>query len=266
MTFKQKLQNLIFPLGSIQRIRKGYLKNKKIRLTENSLWSPLIGNWEPAMQKIMVNVVKPGDVVYDLGANNGLHGLLMAEVIGPKGMVYNFEPFKDNLEEIVENFSLNNITNYTNVPAAVSFKSGSDHFTIGEHHKQGSITSDTSAKTIEVRTVSLDELIEEGYPGPAFIKMDIEGAEGSALQGFNKNVDQFQPLMIIELHTPTQDRIVGQFLQDHRYSAYRFDTFKKLKFERIIDFSKVYPDPDGIWGSLFCIPPGKQLSDYSFNK
>ena len=90
MTFKQKIQNLFFPLGSVQKIRSGYLKGFRIRLTENSLWSPLIGNWEPAMQKIMVNVIKPGEVVYDLGANNGLHGLLMSGLVGQFGKVYNF--------------------------------------------------------------------------------------------------------------------------------------------------------------------------------
>ena len=86
LTFKQKIQNLLLPLGTIQRIRSGYLKGYKIKLTQNSLWSPLIGKWEPAMQKIMANVIKPGQIVYDLGANNGLHGLLMAPLFGKDGM------------------------------------------------------------------------------------------------------------------------------------------------------------------------------------
>jgi len=268
MTLKQGLQNLIFPLGTIQKIRRGYLKGFKIRLSENSLWSPLIGNWEPAMQKIMVNVVKPGDIVYDLGANNGLHGLLMAGLAAPGGKVYNFEPFEENIAEIVENYAFNNITNYTNIQAAVSDKEGTETFSLGNHHKQGAIVQGPvkDNNSITVPVTSLDAFIEKGNPGPAFIKMDIEGAEGPALQGFSKNIDQYSPLMIIELHSPEQDRMVGQFLQNHGYTAYRFNTFAKLAFTAIKDLNKVHPDPSGIWGSIFCLPPGKKLDNYSFNK
>lgn len=268
MTFLQKIQNLFFPLGSFQKIRVGYLKGFKIRLTENSLWSPILGKWEPAMQKIMVNVVKPGDIVYDLGANNGLHGLLMAGLVGERGKIYNFEPIMENVEEIVENYSLNNIENYANITAAVSDECGVISFDLGNHHKQGSITSKTmlGSASIKVNTITIDSFIESGNPGPDFIKMDIEGAEGKALNGFSKYIDQFQPLMIIELHSPEQDAIVGKFLNEHGYSAYRFDTFKKLHFVRIKDFGSPFPSPDGIWGSIFCLPAGKPLEQFTFTK
>jgi FkbM family methyltransferase len=268
MTFKQKLQNLIFPLGSIQKIKKGYLKGFKLRLSENSLWSPILGKWEPAMQKIMVNVVKPGDIVYDLGANNGLHGMLMAGLVQPGGKVYNFEPFEENIAEIVENYTFNNINNYENIQAAVSDKEGTETFALGNHHKQGAIVHGDikSSNSIKVPVITLDVFIEKGNPGPAFIKMDIEGAEGPALMGFSKYIGQFMPLMIIELHSPEQDKMVGQFLQQHGYTAYRFDTFAALSFTFIKNMNKVYPEPDGIWGSLFCLPPGKELEHFSFNK
>ena len=184
MTLKQRLQNLIFPLGTVQKIRRGYLKGFKIRLSENSLWSPLLGKWEPAMQKIMVNVVKPGDTIYDLGANNGLHGLLMAGLVAPGGKVYNFEPFEENVAEIVENYTFNNIENYKNIQAAVSDKEGTETFSLGNHHKQGAIVHGVikDSNSITVTTTTLDAFIAKGNPGPAFIKMDIEGAEGPALK------------------------------------------------------------------------------------
>ncbi len=90
------------------------------------------------MQKIMANVIKPGQIVYDLGANNGLHGLLMAPLVGETGMLYNFEPFEENIQEIEENYNLNNITNYRNIHAAVSDRNGMETFVIGDHHKRGS--------------------------------------------------------------------------------------------------------------------------------
>jgi len=238
LTLKQKLQNLVFPLGSIQKIRKGYLRGYKIRLTENSLWSPLIGRWEPAMQKIMVNTVKEGEVVYDLGANNGLHGLLLAGLVGKKGIVFNFEPFQGNIEEIVENFQLNNITNYKNIQAAVAEMEGITSFSLGEHHKQGAIMADPSAgaNKIEVPTTTLDAFIEKGNPGPSFIKMDIEGAEGPALRGFSRNIEKYFPNMVIELHNPEQDRIVGKFPNRKGSGAACFasDRTKRSEIYRLI--------------------------------
>jgi FkbM family methyltransferase len=268
LTLKQKLQNLVFPLGSIQKIRKGYLKGYKIRLTENSLWSPLLGRWEPAMQKIMANTVMEGQTVYDLGANNGLHGLLLAGLVGRQGTVFNFEPFPGNIDEIVENFELNHITNYRNIQAAVSDKEGVTSFALGDHHKQGAIADNplNGNNRIDVNLITLDSFIDQGNPGPSFIKIDIEGAEGPALHGFSKNIEKYFPDMVIELHSPEQDRMVGEFLSFYKYKAYRFDPFTDLKFAEIRDFTKVYPEPDGVWGSLFCVGPKRKLEDFVFDR
>ncbi|HYE53394.1 MAG TPA: FkbM family methyltransferase [Chitinophagaceae bacterium] len=265
MTFKQKIQNLIFPLGSVQTIKMGYLKGFKIRLSKNSLWSPLIGNWEPAMQRIMKAVVKPGHVAYDVGANNGLHGLLLSTIVGDKGHVFNFEPLPSNIEEITENFQLNNLRNYTNVCAAVSDSDGIIRFELGDHDKQGHIAgAAANGKGIDVKTISLDSFIEKGNPAPDFIKMDIEGAEGAALQGFERNIGKKHPLMIIELHGIQQDLMVGKFLKKYNYTAYRFDPFKKLHFTKITDLEKPHPHPDGVWGSIFCVGPDKSFENYQF--
>ncbi|MBK9677736.1 MAG: FkbM family methyltransferase [Saprospiraceae bacterium] len=63
--------------------------------------------------------------------------MLLAKLSGPHGKVFNFEPLPENLNEIEENFQLNNITNYTNVAAAISSKQGVLQFEMHEHAKQG---------------------------------------------------------------------------------------------------------------------------------
>lgn len=268
MTFKQQLQNFIFPLGSTQKIFKGYLKGYKILISENSLWSPLKGGWEPRTQQIMKNVVGKGHVAYDLGANNGLHGLLLATLVGKEGIVFNFEPLPENLEEINHNFQINGISNYVNVPKAVTDKSGVIEFTLASHHKQGKIAVQhaDSDKLLKIPAISLDEFIAEGNPLPNFIKIDIEGAEGKALKGFEKNVENCFPEMVIELHSPEADFEVGQFLKFFNYQAYRFEPFKKLQFEKIKNFDNVFPDKNGIWGTIFCIGPARNIEQYTFVK
>lgn len=113
-------------------------------------------------------------------------------------------------------------------------------------------------------TITLDSFIEASNPPPNFIKMDIEGAEGDALEGYTRNVERTFPLMIIELHSPEADKQVGKFLKFYNYSAYRFDTFHNLRFEKIKNFDLPYPNKEGIWGSIFCIGPNKKLEDFKF--
>ncbi len=79
--------------------------------------------------------------------------------------------------------------------------------------------------------MTLDAFIEKGNPGPAFIKIDIEGAKGPCLRGFARGIKKFLPLLMVELHSGEQDSEVGKFLLENGYTAYRFDTFSKLKFE-----------------------------------
>lgn len=265
-SLKTKIQKWLFPLGSVQTIRAGLLKGSKIVVTENTQWAPLLGRWEPAMQKIMASVIKPGDIVYDLGANFGLHGLLFSRLTGQEGFLYNFEPLPQNVLEIENNYKLNKVNNYITIEKAVSYRSETVKFIIGTHAGQGKLTSEEGGKnTREVQTISLDEFIEAGNRPPNFIKMDIEGAEGAALKGYEKNIAKTFPAMVIELHSPEADKQVGQFLNFHGYTAYRFNTFNAIKFERIKDLSLPYPHRDGIWGSIFCLGPGKSLDNFQFN-
>jgi FkbM family methyltransferase len=266
MPLKQSIQNLLFPLGSLQTIKFGYLRTKKLVLSENTQWAPLFGRWEPAMQKIIANVVKEGDTVYDLGANFGLHGMLCAKLIGETGFLYNFEPLPSNIKEIGENYKLNQIVNYKNIQKAVSNQNSVLNFSVADHATQGKLEkTNTGYNSINVEVITLDQFIAEGNRSPNFIKMDIEGAEGEALEGYSKNIEKTFPLMIIELHSPEADKKVGEFLKFYNYKAYRFNTFTTLQFEQVKNLSLPYPHKEGIWGSVFCIGPNKALHDFSFN-
>ena len=264
---KKLIQNIIFPIGSKQRILRGYLKGSHIIVSENTQWAPIIGRWEPAMQKIIANTVNEGNIFYDLGANFGLHGLLSAKYLGANGYIYNFDPLPSNLEEIKVNYALNGVENYTNIQKAVSNKNGNTEFNVAHHNGQGSlgIKREGSGKIV-VETTTLDSFISDSNPLPDFIKMDIEGAEGDALEGFVQHIEKSFPVMIIELHSPEADKKVGQFLKFYKYDAYRFDTFKGLEFEKIKNLESPHPDKEGIWGSVLCCPQSKPLDSFQFNK
>lgn len=259
---KQRILKSVWPYGTVAKIIRGPLKGLSFLVSENSGWSPILGRWEPESQELFQKVIRNGFVVYDLGANNGIHSLLFSRLSGSGGKVYSFEPLKSNCIEIAQNAKLNN-ANITIVNAAVGEKSGETTFHLGLHDKQGSLVGIgvESGQTINVEVITLDGFISNGNPAPDFIKIDIEGAESLALAGFEKLFDSVQPILFIELHTPEQDKKVGEFLSRHGYIAYRLkpgshDTSLGINgLEKIQDLSLIYPDPRGIWGTILAIHP-----------
>jgi len=263
---KHKILGTFWPLGKKTSILRGPLKGYQFIMSENSGWSPIIGRWEPELQSLFTKTIKEGSVVYDLGANNGIHSLLFSKLAGKKGKVFSFEPLPDNCKEVETNAALNGIKNIQVVPAAVSSQSGETTFHLGLHNKQGSLVGigRESGTDIKVSIITLDQFIEKGNPAPDFLKIDIEGAEGMALLGFEKNIDRVQPVFVIELHTPEQDAMVGAFFLKHHYNVYRItekvgycEELSLNGVERIKDLSKPYPQPDGIWGTILAVHPDK---------
>jgi len=88
-------------------------------------------------------------------------------------------------------------------------------------HLDEKTRTNVSWTKIEVTAVSLDEFYG-AWPPPQFIKMDIEGGEGEALQGAVRLLRQRQTRWLIELHafeggwSPKQ---VIDYMRSHRYQA-----------------------------------------------
>jgi FkbM family methyltransferase len=263
---KKIIQNIIYPKGSVAKIVRGPLKGYKFIVSENSGWSPIVGRWETESQELFVHIIKKGWTVYDLGANNGIHSLLFGHLVGENGRVIAFEPFPDNVKEIEKNASLNNLTNITIVEKAVSNSEGVAMFKVGAHNKQGSLIGigKETGSEIEINITTLNDCVKGGLPAPDFMKIDIEGAEGDALEGADIVFEQSKPSVIIELHSIEQEQRVATFLQKHQYLAYRVITTRSYKndlslpyLEKIEFMNKFSPTPGGFWGTVLAFHPEK---------
>ncbi len=51
-----------------------------------------LGSYELAKQRKVIELVRPGMVCWDVGAHVGFYTLLFAELVGPLGRVFAFEP------------------------------------------------------------------------------------------------------------------------------------------------------------------------------
>ena len=59
---------------------------------DDSMGLALNGEYEPVETKLILELVKPGAAILDIGANIGYYSLLFAKLIGPSVQVYAFEP------------------------------------------------------------------------------------------------------------------------------------------------------------------------------
>lgn len=156
-----------------------------------------------------LSLLRPDDVVYDIGASIGLYAVAAATEL-PQGRLYAFEPDPETCAALQKNVALNHLNNVETVSWAVSDKAGSlTLFTDGVAGFAPSLSKqerpNAPSGTHQVATKSLDQALAENELRPAtVIKLDIEGAEMLAFQGGQQLLDgKWGPpprLIFLELH------------------------------------------------------------------
>ncbi len=237
--------------GVVRKILAGPCKGLRYRIFPEYGLSPILGGWEADAQALMVKYIGPEWVVYDIGANYGIHTLLMAR-LAYSGCVYAFEPIPQILSALRENVSLNRFDNVICVPLAISDRVGSCSFVAGHHRGAGHLIDNSVVEenAITVKTITLDKFVfDEGHDKPNLIKIDVEGAESRVLLGAAQILREARPILLVDLHTPDQDVAVGQILQKNNYSAYRVPGG-----ERVQNLEKGWPHLTGLWGQFIALP------------
>jgi FkbM family methyltransferase len=172
---------------------------------EKDYW---LGTYEPQLQAAVEELVRPGMVAYDVGANIGYVSLLLARAVGEGGRTYAFEALPANLARLRANLALNPIGGRVQViEAAVVDKTRKVSFLVGPSGGMGKAKGSagrekyTYEETLKVQGLSLDQFFyDTGHPPPQVVKMDIEGGEVLALPGMQRILSEARPLTLLELH------------------------------------------------------------------
>jgi FkbM family methyltransferase len=169
-----------------------------------------VGTDEPAVQEELVRVLRPGSVLYDVGANVGFMTLIAARMVGPEGHVYAFEPIPEIARALAQNAARNDLANVTVLELALSDEAGEAVLRIPDVN-QGAhlarVADHVAADELTVRTAVLDDLVaERGLRPPTLVKLDVEGAELLVLDGARRTLEAHRPVLVIELHD-TQEPI-----------------------------------------------------------
>jgi len=202
----------------------------KIRLSpEASLkyWRHDSRRYDPSLMALAKEVVKPGAVVWDLGANVGLFSFAAAFASGREGSVLAVEadPWIAELLEESARSAPPSHAPITVVRAAVCERAGRVDLAISSRSRaanhlagvQGSPLAGPAKRIESVPCLSLDDLLLL-HPAPQVLKVDIEGAEVLALRGGSKVLD-LEPVLLCEVDDQNVE-VVSEMLQGRGYELF----------------------------------------------
>ncbi|HYR08050.1 MAG TPA: FkbM family methyltransferase [Longimicrobium sp.] len=159
----------------------------------------LNGTYEREQTRLFEQLLRPGGVVLDVGANVGYYTLLASVLVGDAGAVHAFEPEPRNAEFLRRHLRINGRRNVTVQQAAVSDYEGTARFEAGTGSGTGHLGD---AGTLEVRTLRVDDYCAEHGLAPTAIKIDVEGAEMSVLAGAFDTLARHHPTIFLSTHGP----------------------------------------------------------------
>src|SRR5213594_2462203 len=136
-----------------------------------------------AERELLKQILFPGAVVVDVGANIGIYSQFLSSCVGPTGLVHSFEPSPDNFRRL--SAAARGLRNVRLTQAVVGERSGECKLYVSDKlnvdHRAYKADAD-SRRAVPADMVALDDYFKPGQRVD-LSKMDIQGYELHALRG-----------------------------------------------------------------------------------
>ncbi len=171
----------------------------------------------------LAELVGPGSVVFDVGAEYGLYTWPLAALVGPTGAVHAVEPQPELARHLRRTGAALGVHTVTLHELALSAQPGEGYLSQPSRgrrpvHGRTFLANDTTGlgsndefdrhRNIDVDVETLDELVDRlGVTRLDFLKADVEGGEERLLAGAKATLERFRPTLLLEL----EDRHLARF-------------------------------------------------------
>lgn len=149
----------------------------------------LLDGFESAELCFVEHFIKPGMTVFDIGAHHGLYTILASKMAGREGRVFAFEPSPRERAQLKRNLNLNRCKNVQVHSLALGRDAAKAtlHLVDGTEDGCNSLRApnvEQPTTPVEVEVQALDDFLRKSRIQKIdFLKMDVEGAELSVLEG-----------------------------------------------------------------------------------
>ena len=173
-----------------------------------------VGVYELDTLRLLRSLLKPGDHFVDCGANIGYFTFVAARRVGPSGRVDAFEPDPLNRARLEAHLAASGSPANVRVHA-VALSDSAGEATLyhpadsSRNHGEASLfapAGGAATTAYRVLTARLDAMLD--HP-PKLIKMDIEGAELTALKGMTALLRAAAPPTLVIEHNPESAATAG---------------------------------------------------------
>jgi FkbM family methyltransferase len=216
--------------------------------------------YEPEVREQIKDVLRPGRVCLDVGANVGWHTLLMASLVGPAGRVFAFEPnasTRDRLTKVIADNGFSQVVirgealsdqvgfGWFQAPRSGTLWDGTGRLAMKEEADYGHVPCATADSVVQ--SSGLDRL--------DLIKIDVEGWELPVLCGSVHSIKRFRPRIIFEFDPHYITRCGAD-------SAEILELFRSLDYELFVLRRRHAPSKvtnlDSKAGNLLGLPSGRR--------
>jgi FkbM family methyltransferase len=216
------------------------------------------GEFSLAELEAFAQIVQPGAVVVEVGANIGAHTVELSRLAGRDGEVHAFEPQRIVFQALCANAALNQCTNIYARQVAVGERAGTIFVppldpTVRNNFGGVSLQGVAHGETVPLLTLdSLD------LPACHFLKADVEGMEVEVLKGATQLIQTHRPLMYLE-----NDRLERS--EELLLTVAALDYVAYWHFAPVFNPANYFGDPENIFGmvrsmNILCVPKESKLT------
>ena len=196
----------------------------------------------------VLHVLRPGDIMGDIGANVGVYTILAAKNTG--AYVIAIEPIPTAFQHLQVNINLNNVENLTSaINCGAGKENGELQFTKdldAVNHVTIPVENMNNAGLVKIITKTLDNIFLDTKP--VLLKIDVEGYEHEVLKGAKTLLESADiKAIIIELNGSGMrygfsDEKIHEQLISFGFAPYRYEPFtRKMELlERPGAFNTIY--------------------------
>lgn len=213
-------------------------------------WIRCAQTWEPNEGRFLRAFLNPGLNAIDVGANIGYFTLLMSRAVAPAGSVLAVEAEPENFRLLRANVERSGLANVDLLPVAAHRAPGLMSVTRNQSNQGGTHVVGPAGGRIAwpVQAVRLDDVLD---PDAAidFVKIDVEGLDHAVVQGLEKTLGRWHPVLLVELN-PVAIELHGESVQEalHLYRELGLEIrllggdALRLQQDSSMDLAELLPD------------------------